>query len=893
MKWTCKFCTYFTNCRQRILQHYKSSHCHHGKRFGFPCVYGDCVCYFRSHKSLQTHVRQHGFCQSEVLNRRIKCLLCDFNEVVNVKDYFHHLGCHLKCKETVTCPYNNCFFKCSVYSSLRSHKSRYHNSESFEDFKSELVDDSLRVSEQPDNVETCTNSKPIDTASCSVVYEIDCADVESDNESQNDDESDIKRRLGLLLLRMQAVLHISKSATQEIVDELYDIGVLTGELSKNSIKRALQKSQISDTTIELVTKCLQENNPFSCLSSIGNLGTEYKRGLYYKENFSVIDPVEYVLDGSEKKTFVYVPISKVLPALLNRGDVIDKILEQVNSPSEYSVYQSVRDGLHFKNNTLLSGDKLCISLGLYIDEFEICNPLGTSRKKHKVTAIYWVLADLPVKYRSALSSIYLAILCKSNDLKTFGYKQVIEPLLKDLNVLENQGFYISRLDTCVKGTVLYVSSDNLGAHSFAGFQESFNVERFCRFCLAGRNEIQTVSVRSGTFPIRTKLSYNDAIKTLKEQETSTVDGVKRECVLNELSYFHCVTGFPPDFLHDLLEGIVPVELGLCLKTLIGRKYFTFEELNTAIQNFPYRFSDSTNRPQKITKTFTVNGTIGGNGHENWTLLRLLPLLIGDKIPENDCVWGVILELKDIVEVLASSVFTEEKLCYLEAKIHEHRQLLQEAFPEFKLRPKHHFIEHYPYLIRCFGPLLDFWTIRFEAKHSFFKKVVRDVNNFKNILHTLACRHQLMLAYYMDTPTLFKPAVKVEKISVVALHCLDSSVKSTIKSQFSSVTTVSLATNATIHGTKYTRGMFLSAGSTSGLPDFGKIINVLIVENKPHFIIEPYTAWYIEHLRCYELYKNHPERHCLIQPEDLNHYSPISAYVVRGRCLLSPKAFLLK
>ena len=88
-----------------------------------------------------------------------------------------------------------------------------------------------------------------------------------------------------------------------------------------------------------------------------------------------------------------------------------------------------------------------------------------------------------------------------------------------------------------------------------------------------------------------------------------------------------------------------------------------------------------------------------------------------------------------MEILASPIFTEENLFYLEARICEHRQLQQEVFPEFKLKPKHHFLEHYPHLIRCFGPLLDFWTNRFEAKHSFFKKVVRDVNNFNNVLLT--------------------------------------------------------------------------------------------------------------------------------------------------------------
>lgn len=89
------------------------------------------------------------------------------------------------------------------------------------------------------------------------------------------------------------------------------------------------------------------------------------------------------------------------------------------------------------------------------------------------------------------------------------------------------------------------------------------------------------------------------------------------------------------------------------------------------------------------------------------------------------------------------------LCYLDAKISEHGRLLQSVFPDLKLKPKHHFLGHYPHLIRCFRTAVDFWTFRFEAKHSFFKKVVRDVNNFKNILMTLSLRHELMVAYYLD------------------------------------------------------------------------------------------------------------------------------------------------
>lgn len=98
----------------------------------------------------------------------------------------------------------------------------------------------------------------------------------------------------------------------------------------------------------------------------------------------------------------------------------------------------------------------------------MCNPLDTSRKKHKLCAVYWVLANLP---HSALSSIYLAVLCKSNDVKTYGYDKVSEPLLRDLQTLEELGVYSP---VSVNGTVQSVVADILGAHGIAGFIESFS-----------------------------------------------------------------------------------------------------------------------------------------------------------------------------------------------------------------------------------------------------------------------------------------------------------------------------------------------------------------------------------------------------------------------------------
>ncbi|XP_051786106.1 uncharacterized protein LOC127528849 [Erpetoichthys calabaricus] len=360
----------------------------------------------------------------------------------------------------------------------------------------------------------------------------------------------------------------------------------------------------------------------------------------------------------------------------------------------------------------------------------------------------------------------------------------------------------------------------------------------------------------------------------------------------EQTHFQTLQGFPPDFLHDLLEGIVPVELSFCLNDLVSSKFFTLDYLNSVIQTFPYKFADSVNRPQKISKTFKVSRTIGGNGHENWTLLRLLPLMIGHLVPENNKTWGILMKLKDIVEILSSSKFTDESLCYLESKISDHRHLLQEVFPELKFRPKHHYLEHYPHLIRYFGPLLEFWTICFEGEHSFFKKVVRDVNNFRNILLTLSTHHQLLLAYHLEMPSIFKPALEVVNFTNVSLNILEISTKTAIQSKYKNVESVGLTSAVSLHGTKYSEGMFLSFGHKSGLPNFGKIVKVLIIFQKASFIVEPYMAWYVEHLRCFELCKGKFSDIIIVDPQDLNDYSPLSSHTIQGKKFISPKAFLV-
>lgn len=246
------------------------------------------------------------------------------------------------------------------------------------------------------------------------------------------------------------------------------------------------------------------------------------------------------------------------------------------------------------------------------------------------------------------------------------------------------------------------------------------------FCLCKRHDIQDKEVRSGLHQPRTRENLDSHVQeVIRDPTTVRHHGVKRVCPLNEkLTHFHVVDGFPPDILHDFLDGLIPAELSLCLKDLIAKKYVSLDSLNKAIRQFPYTFSDKADQPQIIPKTFITKGTTGGNGHENWSLLRLLPLRIGHNIPEGDRSWEILMLLKDILELVVSSHFTDELIHILDCKIAERRELLQETFPNYKLRPKHHFIEHYPQMRKVFALLVNVWTMRFEGKHKFFKKVVQ-------------------------------------------------------------------------------------------------------------------------------------------------------------------------
>ncbi|KAK0151755.1 hypothetical protein N1851_006855 [Merluccius polli] len=260
-------------------------------------------------------------------------------------------------------------------------------------------------------------------------------------------------------------------------------------------------------------------------------------------------------------TAVHVPVLEMIQKMFRHTDILEKIQE----------------------TKMAQKDEQKLPLLLYIDDLEIANPLGTSQKIYKLSSVYWMLADLPSKFRSALHR-YLK--CRTFSFAT--KKHLV--LCYETSILELDGVFIESIGKAVWGTVM--------------LYKVFQSQYVYRLCTATGDKVQSHDVGGGEFCLRTKASHDSVVHAVMHGDSQSQCGVHGDCDLSQsLEYFHTVTGFPPDVLHDLFEGIVPVELALCIGEMIRCKYFTLEYLNRKIMSFPYQHTDKVDRSHPIPKTF--------------------------------------------------------------------------------------------------------------------------------------------------------------------------------------------------------------------------------------------------------------------------------------------------
>lgn len=136
--WQCKVCSLSLASRYEILKHFRLQH---QRVQRYPCLHLNCPCTFKTWNALHIHLsRIHTEQNIQELQElsTFCCHLCTCSDLPTERNYFVHIGTHLKNNETVSCMFEGCSFQTNIYGTFHSHKNRKHCPHTLKYFKSHI-----------------------------------------------------------------------------------------------------------------------------------------------------------------------------------------------------------------------------------------------------------------------------------------------------------------------------------------------------------------------------------------------------------------------------------------------------------------------------------------------------------------------------------------------------------------------------------------------------------------------------------------------------------------------------------------------------------------------------------------------------------------------------------
>lgn len=176
-------------------------------------------------------------------------------------------------------------------------------------------------------------------------------------------------------------------------------------------------------------------------------------------------------------------------------------------------------------------EKIVFPYFIYIDDFEINNPLGSHDTYQTIAATYYSFPLL--ENNSKLSNIFLAALIKSADLKEFGNDSFLLQLINEINFPEEEGLSISTEygEFQVYFILGLVLGDNLGLNSILEFSKSFFSNYYCQFCKTHKSIAHKLCVEN-KLCMRNNINYSDDAAKMDFSET----GINKNSNLNSIKF---------------------------------------------------------------------------------------------------------------------------------------------------------------------------------------------------------------------------------------------------------------------------------------------------------------------------------------------------------------------
>ena len=806
----------------------------------------------------------------------------------DLTDYRHHLIRHRVLGETVVpfvCGQDGCKSTFSKLYNLLRHLKMFHDTSDESSMCSNLQETMEIESTVADDQSTATCELPF----CST--------------STRESISDIKAEGEVMVAALRANSSVPYAVVECVVDHCNQIAETAVHSFQNATLNSLQAAGLENDVIEKVQQSMHsQKSLLKC--PLGFLSTRYKQDKHFDSHPLAVKPQTITL-GSRidvhasvshiaYDSFQYVSIEETIRSLLQNRAYVEALFVDKCSPGIIAEWQ---DGLHFAHHQLISDkSKLALMIQIFYDGMGTVNPLRGQSTMYNVGVFYFIVKNLPNVYNSSSANVHLLALCNSNELKRYSFDPVLRKVVDELKQLSTVGF--SGEFPIIGTRQIYVclgqvACDNLALNSIFGFVECFSVDFFCTMCYATQMDIQS-KFYEHEFERRTIISYNRDLDKVTDPtcDKSNVFGVKRACLLNELPGFHITTNYSLDVMHIILEGIVPVELGCIMYTLCTVKhYFSLAEFRSRVHSFWGHINvDKGNKPPEINAFEKPNHRIcpSMTALQMWSLLKYLPLLVGDRVPNNDENWLFLLQLSELVDLLFAPKFTHGMVSYLREIIAEHLQLFKQLYSSGKnpvsLKPKHHLLVHLPSVILNSGPLVGMSCLRYEMKNSFFKRCAHTMGNFINPCLTLAKRqqqHALMSKLYGEQIRNVVCVKRHDFIPIFTLHCSHIVCE---KFGLEETDDVAVAKQLSRASVTYKSGQHVVIDvNAEGDLVFGKIEFFVSMPNSCEWYIvvnEMTTKQFDTHYHCFVIEYNHPAQYKLMTLENLLDGHAVCCYATR-------------
>lgn len=523
--------------------------------------------------------------------------------------------------------------------------------------------------------------------------------------------------------------NIQKNIAHPIKNELKKI---ISQLNPHNLKHA--RSSI----YQLVNFC---NEPFK------NFDTEYKfikklknDGLYQSPQIitlnntisNVVVNRINTLDEVQMKGILF-PIKFNMKKFFEIEGIYEEFENSLKKVSESTSLNNFYNGKLWQTRIKESGDKVVIPYFLYFDDFEVNTNVGPHSSA--LLGVYFSFPTAPEFLKFKLHNVFIAALFKAKDVKTFGNDVCFYRLIEVLNDLDTSGIEIVTKHGKKKIflSLALIVGDNLALNSVLGFSRSFSANHFCRICKTDK-ELSKTLFEEETDKLRTFENYMDDVNLDDTYST----GIRENSIFNNINNYHVTQNIYADILHDMLEGVLNYDFCHIILLFFKNKSFDLELLNIRKVNFDYGEIESGNKSPEIEMHHLKNFKLKMSAREMLTFAHFFPLLIGDLVDVDSDLWAFVINLIELLDLMLLSNFTSLDIINLKSHIELHNKKYVELFSD-SLKPKHHFLCHYPRIVEHSGPFIFLWTFSFESKHRELKSYTKNITSRKNLPLSLAIK----------------------------------------------------------------------------------------------------------------------------------------------------------